>query len=314
MSIDSVLLIGFGGPDSFEDVRPFLANVLRGKNVPPERVETVVEQYRAIGGRSPIKEITLRQAAALERALATAGHPLRVYVGMRNWTPYIAETLRQMREDGRRRALGVILSPLRSEPSWERYIEDVAEARKCLEGDAPEVEFCEPWSNDEFVTQAIAEQMRGRLVRSGLHTTDESVAWIFTAHSIPLGLDAASGYSKQFAELAARVAKHFGKSNWHLAYQSRSGSPRDPWLEPDIAERLAEVKAQGASAALAAPIGFVADHVEVLFDLDIKARQAAEALGLPFLRAPALNDHPKFIEALTRAVLLQLSKRPAPIP
>lgn len=299
--MDAVLLIAFGGPERMEDVRPFLANVLRGRAVPPERLAAVVHHYELIGGRSPLNELTMRQAGALRDALATAGRPLPVYVGMRNWHPYLADTLAAMRRDGVRNALGVILAAQQSDASWGRYQRDVAEARATVGDDAPAIVFAPNWHAHPLFIDAVAARAADALATVPAARRPDT-ALIFTAHSIPIALAAASPYESQVRVGAALVAERLGIARHRIAWQSRSGSPREPWLEPDIADVIREEAARGTRDVLVVPIGFVCDHVEVLYDLDIEARQVAEAAGVGFTRAPAVNDHPSFIRMLAALV------------
>jgi ferrochelatase len=232
---NAVLLIAFGGPEKFEDVRPFLANVLRGRPVPPERIETVVEQYRAIGGKSPLNEITVRQALALAGQLAECRLPLPVYIGMRNWTPYLSETLHRMREDGVYRALAIVMAPHRSPASWEKYREAAEAARLGLNAaDAPELVYADAWHEHPLFIEAVADRVREA------QAPDDAV-WIFTAHSIPSEQDRVSGYSRQIRKTAELVAQKLGRSEWHLAFQSRSGNPQEEWLDPDVGDFIAEL-------------------------------------------------------------------------
>jgi ferrochelatase len=295
--IDSVLLIAFGGPTAPHEIRPFLDNVTRGRGIPRERLEEVARHYEAMpGGRSPLNALTEAQAAGLRRALERTGATLPVYVGMRNWHPYLPETLAHMARDGRRRALGLILSAFRCEASWERYMADVAAGRARVPG-APEVTYAPPWfSHPRFVT-AVAERARAALAE--VPPTERAVTpLVFTAHSIPLSMAAASTYVADFGAAADAVARRLGHSRFSLAYQSRSGSPRDPWLEPDVGEALRDLAKAGERRVVVVPIGFVADHVEVLYDLDTEARALARQHGLAFHRAAAVNDHPEFVEML----------------
>lgn len=290
----AVLLLAFGGPEKFEDVRPFLANVLRGKNVPPERVETVVEQYRAIGGKSPINELTFRQAAELEKELALRGLPHKTYVGMRHWAPSVKDALERMRANGVKKAVGLVLSNFHCEASWDKYLEAVEDARKSVGADAPLIEYADAWNESpEFINA------QARAVQDAAQPGD---ALIFTAHSIPLAMDRASGYSEQMRKAAQAVAECLNHADWHVAFQSRSGSPRDPWLEPDIGDKIAELATRGVKAVTVVPIGFVCDHVEVLFDLDVKARKAAMAAGVEFRRAKTVGDQPAFTRLLAERV------------
>lgn len=302
MRFDSVLLIAFGGPEKLEDVRPFLGNVLRGRPVPPERVESVVHHYELMGGRSPLNELTARQARGLSLALHAAGRPLPVFVGMRNWHPYLRDTLAEMAAAGHRRALGVILAPQQNDAGWERYVRDVAQAREELGESAPEVEIVPSWHAHPGLVSAVSCLVAQALAQVPEERRREA-RLVFTAHSIPTSMAAASPYVAQLEHLASTVAQTVGHAAWSLAYQSRSGSPRDPWLEPDILDVISELAGQGVRDIVAAPIGFVCDHVEVLYDLDIEARQAAAEAGIGFHRAATVNDHTAFVRMLADAVL-----------
>ncbi|MEO8602038.1 MAG: ferrochelatase [bacterium] len=302
MAHDAVLLISFGGPGGMDEIRPFLANVLRGRPVPPERIEAVVHHYELIGGRSPLTALTLQQAEALRVALAAAGRPLPVYVGMRNWHPYLAETLTAMRDAGVQRAVGVILAAQQNDASWERYQRDVAEARAAVGDDAPVVDFAPNWHAHPLFIEAVAERVRAALATVPAARRDD-ILLIFTAHSIPLSLAAASPYEAQLQVGAALIAEQVGVRDYRLAYQSRSGSPREPWLEPDIGAVVRQEAGRGRRELLVVPLGFVCDHVEVLYDLDIEAKQIADEVGIGFTRVAAVNDHPSFISMLAAVVV-----------
>lgn len=306
---DAVLLIAFGGPTCMEDVRPFLANVLRGRPVPPERIESVVHHYELIGGRSPLNDLTFRQARRLASALRDDGLALPVYTGMRNWTPYLHETLADMRDAGVRRAIGLILSPQQNDAGWDRYVRDVAAAREQVGADAPEIDFAGEWHAHPLFLDAASCQVAQALAR--VPEAGRSAApLVFTAHSIPTAMAAASPYVAQLEEAAAAIAVRVGHERWLLAYQSRSGSPREPWLEPDICDVIRQLGAAGASDVVIAPIGFVCDHVEVLYDLDVEARQAASAAGIRMQRASTVNDHAAFIRMLADVVEAKAGFRP----
>jgi ferrochelatase len=298
---DAVLLIAFGGPESMADVRPFLANVLRGRPVPPARIEEVVRHYERIGGRSPLNAITLRQAAALRPVLAGLRHPLPVYVGMRNWAPLLRDTLAVMYADGIRRAVGVILAAQQSDASWGRYERDVADARAALGEAAPVIEFAPSWHAHPLFLDAVAARARTALAALPSNRRAD-VRVVFTAHSIPVAMAAASPYVAQLDEGAAGVAARLGFTDYTLAYQSRSGSPHEPWLGPDILSTIHALAASGARELLVVPIGFVCDHVEVLYDLDIEARELAESLRIGFTRAATVNDDPTFVRMLGEVV------------
>ena len=301
MAADAVLLIAFGGPTRAEEIRPFLANVVRGRPVPPERVEEVVRHYEAIGGRSPLNELTSRQARKLEAALAATGPALPVYVGMRNWEPYLADTLARMAGDGVRQAVGVILSPHAIEASRERYAEQVEAARAALGARAPAVHYLGAWHTHPLFVTAVADATTAALVT--LPAARRAAApLVFTAHSVPVAMAARAPYVAEITASAAAVARRLGRDRWQIAYQSRSGSPREPWLEPDVNDALRALAADGARDAVVVPVGFVCDHVEVLYDLDVEAHATADGLGLGFARASTVNDHPLFIRMLAEVV------------
>ena len=300
-AIDAVLLIAFGGPTSPDEIRPFLEQVSRGRRISPERLAEVAHHYeRMPGGRSPLSELTERQAAGLRQALARAGRPLPVFVGMRNWHPFLHETLATMAAAGHRRAAGVILSPFRCEASWERYMKDVADASGEVRA-APEVTFAPAWGRHPAFVAAAADCVRAALEK--IPTADRlETALVFTAHSLPRAMAGASPYVDDFAAAASAVAAAVGVEPWSLAYQSRSGSPDEPWLEPDIGHVVQQLAAAGTRHLVAMPLGFVCDHVEVLYDLDIEARALAAENGLAFHRASAVNDHPQFVAMLADLV------------
>lgn len=298
---DAVLLIAFGGPTQMSEVRPFLDNVLRGRPAPPERVEAVVHHYEMIGGRSPLNDLTFRQARALETELRLAGRALPVYVGMRSWTPYLYETLQRMRADGMRRAIGIIMTAQQTDASWGRYQREVAAAREQIGAEAPCVDYVEEWHAHPSFIEAVSEQAaaaRARLPAARQHNAH----MLFTAHSVPTAMAAASPYVEQVTESARLVAQRLGHSRWSVAYQSRSGSSRESWLEPDMGQAIRQLSREGARDLVVVPVGFICDHVEVLYDLDIEARQIAEEAGLTFVRAGSVNDHPAFIRMLTDVV------------
>ncbi|HEY3065583.1 MAG TPA: ferrochelatase [Methylomirabilota bacterium] len=299
--IDSVLLIAFGGPTAPDEVRPFLEVVARGRRIPPARLDEVAEHYfRLPGGCSPLNDLTDAQARALTRALEGAGQPLPVFVGMRNWHPFLHETLAEMAACGARRALGVIMSAFRTEASWDRYQADVAAARAHTPG-APDVVFAPPWFDHPRFIAAVADRTRAAFAAI---PTDRR-RWtplIFTAHSVPVAMAAASPYVSDLTWAAREVVSRVGHPRFSIAYQSRSGAPGDRWLEPDVRDVLKTLAGDGERAAVVVPIGFVCDHVEVLHDLDVEARDVASELGLVLHRASAVNDHPEFIAMLADLV------------
>jgi ferrochelatase len=299
--IDAVLLIAFGGPTAPHEVRPFLEIVARGRPIPPGRLDEVAHHYALMpGGSSPINALTRAQAAALENLLRVEDIPLPVFVGQRNWHPFFHETLSEMADRGHRRALGIILSPLRTEASWDRYMNDVAAAREKVPR-APEVVFAPAWGGAPEFARAVAD----RAAAAFLEVPEGQRRWtplIFTAHSVPVAMAERSPYVADFDAAARAVVAILGHPRFSLAYQSRSGSPRDRWLEPDIGHVLRSLAADGEKHAVVVPLGFVCDHVEILYDLDIEARKIAEERGLALHRAGAVNDHPGFIALLARLV------------
>lgn len=294
--VDAVLLLAFGGPERSEDVRPFLDEVLRGRPVPRERYEEVVHHYEVIGGSSPLNALTFRQAHALAAVLEREGPRLPVYVGMRSWKPTIAETLATMQRDGVRRALAVILAPHGAEASWERYRRAVEDGCAALGGAAPAIEWTVRWfDHPDFIAT-----MRSR-TRDALATAPADAALVFTAHSIPCAMAEGSPYVRELETSCRLVAAALGRA-FTIAYQSRSGAPSEPWLGPDVNALLRERAAHGTRHVVLVPIGFVCDHVEVLYDLDVEARATADALGIGLTRVATPNDHPAFIRMLAAVV------------
>jgi ferrochelatase len=314
---DAVLVISFGGPQGPDDIRPFLANVLRGRRVPPERVEEVAHHYELFGGVSPITRITRQQADGLAARLAAAGHRLPVYVGMRNWHPFLADTLREMRAAGVRRAIGFIAAAQHSYSSCQQYRENVAAARAELaDGDDIDVTYVGSWFDHPLFIAANAAHVREALQRLP-EAVRPSARLVCTAHSVPLAMAERSLYRQQLEQTARLVARDAGVADWALVYQSRSGRPQDPWLQPDICDYLRDERRKGLKAAVVAPIGFVCDHIEVLYDLDTDAAQVCREIGLPMARAEAVNDDPLFLDMMADVVLTTVrryeSGRPLPI-
>jgi ferrochelatase len=310
---DAVLVIAFGGPQAPADIRPFLENVLRGRRVAPGRIDEVAHHYEAVGGRSPITELTVRLAEGLEARLRRDGLALPVAVGMRNWHPYLQDTLSGMSRAGMRRAVGVIAAAHRSYSSCTQYRENVADARAVLaRAGVPDVEitYVGDWFEHPLFIEANADRVRAALMTLDSSLRDRARI-IFTAHSIPESMAARYPYRAQFETSARLVMDKLasdpvgsGGSRKHATvYQSRSGRPEDPWLGPDICDYLRDERQRGLEAAVIAPLGFICDHVEVLYDLDIEAAAVCREMGLPMARAQALNDHPLFVEALADMVM-----------
>ena len=316
---DAVLLVSFGGPQGLDDIRPFLANVLRGRRVRPERVEEVARHYELFGGVSPITQLTRQQAAGLQGRLDRDGPPLPVYVGMRNWHPFLADTLQEMAEAGIRRAVGLILAAFRSYSSCGQYRENVMAARRELRAAGhPDVEvsYVGDWhAHDRFI-EVYASRVETAM--DTLPASERSRArLVFTAHSIPLGMAGADLYREQLNVSAGLVAARLGLADWALVFQSRSGRPQDPWLEPDVCDYLRTAAARGLGAVVICPLGFVADHIEVLYDLDVEATELCAELGITMRRAAAVNDDPRFLDMMAEVVRSTVDRyrggRPLPI-
>jgi ferrochelatase len=302
MPIDAVLLIGFGGPTAPEEVRPFLENVVRDRRVPPARLEEVAHHYEEIGGRSPYNDLTFRQAEALRRVLAERGRPMPVYVGMRNWTPYFAETLARMREEGVTCATGVILAPHQTDASWERYQREIAAAREEIGDPSPVIDYLEPWFDRPGFLEAMAQRVE-EATGYARGAWPPAVPLLFTAHSVPVEMAEQSPYVAQIRASGEGIARILGAARWEVVYQSRSGDPRQPWLEPDVNDVLRAAAADGVREMVLVPVGFLCDHVEVLFDLDVEARHTAETVGIRFHRAGTVGDHPAFIGMLADRIV-----------
>jgi ferrochelatase len=302
---DSVLLVSFGGPRGVDDIRPFLANVLRGRRVNPARVEEVAHHYELFGGVSPITELTMRQADGLRDRLASRGWNVPVYVGMRNWHPYLADTLAQMYADGARHAIGFIAAAQQSYSSCQQYRENVLAAREVLHsstGGDVDVTYVASWFDHPRFIEANAGHVRDALSRLP-GSVQRRARLIGTAHSIPLSMADRSRYREQLAMSLRLVAREVGINDFALVYQSRSGRPEDPWLEPDVCDYLRRERAAGLEAAVLCPIGFVCDHIEVLYDLDREAAGVAREVGLALTRADAVNDDPRFVDMMADVVL-----------
>ena len=304
-AIDAILVVSFGGPEGPDDVMPFLRNVTRGRGIGGERLAAVAEHYHLFGGVSPINQCTRDLIAALVDELAGRGAALPVYWGNRNWSPMLATTVAQMRDDGISRAVGFATSAFGSYSGCRQYAEDIEQARAAVGTEAPVVHKLPPfWEQEGFVSAMAQNLAEARLV-------EPAAPVVFTAHSIPHSMAATAPYVAQLNEACRRVAARAGTSEWSLAYQSRSGPPRVPWLEPDIGDELDRVAADGAEAVIVAPIGFVADHMEVIYDLDTEARQRADLRGLRFTRVPTVGTHPAFVTMIADLVL---APPPAPCP
>lgn len=307
MNYDAILIVSFGGPESKDEVIPFLENVLRGRSVPRERMLAVAEHYYHFEGKSPINQQTRDLIAALEAELQRNGPKLPIYWGNRNWHPLLTDTLRKMKQDGIRRAVAFVTSAYSSYSGCRQYREDIARAQAAVGPGAPEVDKLRAFFNHPAFIEATVERVRDALEAIPAEAR-RNVQIVYTAHSIPSSMANTSDYVKQLEEVRRLVSGALECKNDVLVYQSRSGAPGQPWLEPDILDYLREVKARNvASAVVVAPIGFISDHMEVLYDLDVEARQLCHSLGLPMARAGTVGVHPKFIGMIRELILERMN-------
>lgn len=312
---DAVVVVSFGGPEGMADVIPFLENVLRGRNVPRARLEEVAEHYAHFGGVSPLNAQNRTLITALDAELHAHGHALPIYWGNRNWEPYLADTVRRMRDDGIRRALAFVTSAYSSYSGCRQYREDIQRARVEVGVGAPEIDKLRAFYNHPGFLEPNADAVRAALGR--LPEDRRAAAHVaFTAHSLPLAMARACAYEAQLTEACALVAEAAGvpADRWRLVYQSRSGPPHQPWLEPDIGDHLRDLRAAAGGddlpAVVIAPIGFTSDHMEVLYDLDHEARAIAAEIGLTVERAATAGTDPRFV-AMVRELI---EERLAPAP
>jgi len=307
MNYDAILVVSFGGPESRDDVIPFLENVLRGRNVPRERMLAVAEHYYHFGGKSPINQQTRELVSALENELAQHGLPLPVYWGNRNWRPMLADTLRQMKQDGIQRGLAFVTSAYSSYSGCRQYREDIAAAQNEVGRGAPEIDKLRVFFNHPGFIEASADRLRDALGEV-VPNARQNIQVVYTAHSIPVSMAETCDYVRQLEEVRKLVSACLGVTNDALAYQSRSGVPGQPWLEPDILDYLRKAKALDlASAVVLAPISFISDHMEVLYDLDIEAQQLCDSMNLPMARAKTVGVHPRFIAMIRELIVERMS-------
>src|SRR5258705_8604847 len=262
---DAILVVSFGGPDGMDDVVPFLENVLRGRNVPRERMLGVAKHYEMFDGVSPINAQNRKLIAALQQELETKGPHLPIYFGNRNWHPLLADTLTKMRDDGVKQALAFVTSAYSSYSSCRQYLEDIERARAIVGPDAPSVEKLRAFYNHPGFVAANAANIQTALVQ----IPEESRAatrFVFTAHSIPQSMAQNCDYEAQLQETSRLIAESVGSENWRLVFQSRSGSPAQPWLGPDVCDYLRELHHDGITDVVVAPVGFVSDHMEIVYD------------------------------------------------
>ena len=304
MKYDSVLLVAFGGPTPGccqkykNDMCPgepycFVEGIVGTAKSQIARVKDIASHYIRVGGFSPFNELTFKQAEALQKALQARDLPLPVYAGFRHWTPYLSEVIAEIAQKGYRKILGIIMAPHQSKVSWEWYQQTVKKGIEAVDSEKPTVDYLDPWYTHEGYVGAIAE-----MVETACGDTLEHAELVFTAHAIPQSAAKSSPYTQQFRKTGEAVAEKIGKAQFGLAYQSAVENSPIPWTEPDINDWIRDRKAEGVDTIVASPIGFLCDHVEVLYDLDIEANETAEASGINFIRAGTVGDHPMFINML----------------
>ena len=314
---DAILVVSFGGPERPDEVIPFMENVTRGRNIPRERLEEVSQHYFEFDGRSPINDQNRALIAALEQLLAEQGPQLPVYFGNRNWHPLLPDTLAEMRDAGVRRAACFITSAYSSYSGCRQYREDLAAARAQVD-DAPELDKLRVYYNHPGFLEPQADFIVEGLARLPAAARDEAQV-VFTTHSIPRSMARHCDYEAQLYE-ACRVIMELladraprvdgGERPWRLVYNSRSGPEHVPWLEPDINDHLESLAQQQLPGAVCVPIGFISDHMEVIYDLDVEARQTAERLALPFARAATVGTDPRFVAMIRELVLERTADAP----
>ncbi len=313
MNYDALLLVSFGGPEGTADVIPFLERVLKGRRVPRERMMEVAEHYYHFGGVSPINSQNRALISALESALANRDLSLPVYWGNRNWHPLLADTVRRMAADGIQRALALVTSAYSSYSNCRQYLENIEDARREVGDGAPEIDKIRPF----FHHPGYIETMEVR-VRSALDRLPEarraSAHLVYTAHSIPLAMARGCAYEAQLREASRLISERAGASSWTLAFQSRSGPPAQPWLEPDVCDYIRSFHETGVDRVdradrdlVVIPVGFISDHMEVVYDLDVEARACCDELGVRMVRAETAGTHPRFVETIVELVEERLS-------
>ena len=306
---DALLLVSFGGPEGMDDVIPFLENVLRGRNVPRERMMQVAHHYELFGGVSPINQQNRNLIAALKKELETNGPRLPIYWGNRNWHPLLPDTMRQMAADGVRNALAFVTAAYSSYSSCRQYLQNIADAQAEVGPTAPRVEKLRAFYNHPLFIEANVDH-----IRVALDQLDGSrdVHLVFTAHSIPESMAANCDYVAQLTETGGVIAHALGAENWKLVYQSRSGSQAQPWLGHDISDHLRDLRSVGITNVVVAPIGFVSDHMEVIYDLDVEARKFAEEIGVRMVRAKTAGTHPSFVRMIRELIVERMENRVPP--
>ncbi len=303
--LEALLIVSFGGPEGPTDVMPFLQNVTRGRGISEERLAVVAEHYYQFGGISPINQHNRELITALTDEFASRDVQIPIYWGNRNWHPMLADTVTEMANDGIANAVAYVTSAFGSYSGCRQYAEDIVKAQTAVGAKAPLIHKLPPFWNQEGFLTTMAEHL------ATAQTTAPDAFVLFTAHSIPESMAATAPYVAQLQSACAQVAERAGTNSWRLVYQSRSGPPQVPWLEPDVCEELERLAETQTKNVILVPIGFVSDHMEVIYDLDIEAHKTAQSLGLRLLRVPTVDTHTRIVKMIADMVLGPI---PSPCP
>ncbi len=307
LPIDSILFVSFGGPEGMEDVLPFLENVLRGKNVPRERMLEVSEHYKQFGGVSPINEQCRQLIVAIEQECSRRKLDLPIYWGNRNWHPMLTDTLGKMAGDGRKRAIAFFTSMFSCYSGCRQYRENIAASQSAVGDKAPLIEKIRKGFNHPGFIAAQKDCLEQALAKLPKEVVDDTLV-LFCAHSIPKAMADNSRYEEQLREAAKLVCEAANHGPWELVFQSRSGPPQQPWLEPDVCDRIEQLHAErGIKHVVVQPLGFISDHMEVLFDLDHEAAEVCKDKGIHLVRAATVGIHPRFVEMIVDLIEERLS-------
>lgn len=300
---DAILLVSFGGPEGPDDVMPFLRNVVRGRDVPDERLQEVAQHYYHFGGISPINEQNRELLDHLTAALVNSSVKLPVYWGNRNWHPLLEGTVRQMQKDGVRKALAIATSAYSSYSGCRQYIEDIDRATAAVGDDTLTIDKLPPYGTQPQFIEANAEQLKKALAE---FSDPSAVHVAFTAHSVPMAMASRCAYADELNMVASTIAADCGVADYKLVYQSRSGPTSQAWLEPDICDYIKSLNDSGVKELVISPIGFISDHMEVLFDLDTEARHLCDSLGMHMVRARTVGTDAKFINLLRELIVARI--------
>lgn len=308
-AFDALLLVSFGGPEKPDDVIPFLQNVLSGKNVPRQRLTEVAEHYDLFGGVSPINQQSRALLTALIHELNQHGPPLSVYWGNRNWHPLLTDTLQQMADDGIQRTLAFVTSAFGSYSSCRQYLEDIQRARQAVGDAAPHVDKLRLFYNHPGFIEPMAQRVQEAF--SAIPEERRSQAsLIYTAHSIPVAMAQACRYEEQLREACHLVSQQISRQDWQLVFQSRSGPPSQPWLEPDVGDYLVRIqRSTPVRDMVLVPIGFLSEHMEVVYDLDVEIRGLCEELGINMIRSSPVGTHPRFVQMIRELILERIDPK-----